>query len=385
VTKYYMAGASKVAMRKYIIPVSNTLTYLFGDHLGSTSLSVDASTGETIETRYKPWGEVRYTTPSKTLPTRYTFTSQYSYMSDEATDLGSAGFGLLFYNARFYDPAIGRFISADSIIPGGVQGLDRYAYVNNSPVNFTDPSGHSASYCNQISSTSGQAACNSATRSQEEKEQEIITLYIIPKLKEFGATLSVEEGTNANWSASNAYYALSAVRTIGGQISETLGNGSSSSEAFKSVYHTGVNFMWMPRTCAINGYTCWGYAGNFSETNNTIQIYEKYTTSNGYTLTSPITPQLFVHELGHALNILSGRRPQNYVHNYNGGILTESRRGFATGYTFGQDNLSSEIFADMFVGWAYSKWRNDPLGPIRNDVMTTNMGEWIVQAQTNGW
>ncbi len=36
----------------------------------------------------------------------------------------------------------GRFTSADTIIPGGVQGYDRYAYVNNSPVNYTDPSGH---------------------------------------------------------------------------------------------------------------------------------------------------------------------------------------------------------------------------------------------------
>ncbi len=31
---------------------------------------------------------------------------------------------------------------ANTIIPGGVQGLDRYAYVNNSPINYTDPSGH---------------------------------------------------------------------------------------------------------------------------------------------------------------------------------------------------------------------------------------------------
>jgi len=43
---------------------------------------------------------------------------------------------------RMDDPALGRFAQADSIIPGGIQGLDRYAYVNNSPVNFTDPSGH---------------------------------------------------------------------------------------------------------------------------------------------------------------------------------------------------------------------------------------------------
>jgi len=46
------------------------------------------------------------------------------------------------YNARWYDPSLGRFAQADSIIPPGVQGLDRYAYVNNSPMNYVDPSGH---------------------------------------------------------------------------------------------------------------------------------------------------------------------------------------------------------------------------------------------------
>jgi hypothetical protein len=48
----------------------------------------------------------------------------------------------MFYNARWYDPALGRFAQADSIIPPGVQGLDRYAYVNNSPMNYVDPTGH---------------------------------------------------------------------------------------------------------------------------------------------------------------------------------------------------------------------------------------------------
>jgi hypothetical protein len=35
-----------------------------------------------------------------------------------------------------------RFIQADTIVPGGVQGLDRYAYSYNNPVKYTDPSGH---------------------------------------------------------------------------------------------------------------------------------------------------------------------------------------------------------------------------------------------------
>jgi RHS repeat-associated protein len=119
-----------------------TLSYMLGDHLGSTSLVTDSNGALVTETKYKAWGEVRYTTPNATLSTRYTFTGQYSYVSDTATDLGNNGFGLMFYNARWYDSTTGRFAQADSIVAGGVQGLDRYAYVNNSPVNFTDPSGH---------------------------------------------------------------------------------------------------------------------------------------------------------------------------------------------------------------------------------------------------
>jgi hypothetical protein len=48
----------------------------------------------------------------------------------------------LFYNARMDDSTLGRFTSADTIIPGGVQGLDRYAYGLNNPSRYTDPTGH---------------------------------------------------------------------------------------------------------------------------------------------------------------------------------------------------------------------------------------------------
>ena len=142
ITKYYFAGTQRIAMRKYTIPENGTLTYLFGDHLGSTSLAVTGS--DVVETRYKPWGEVRFTTEGKSLPTRYTFTGQYSYVSDDATDLGSNGFGLMFYNARFYSPYINHFISPDTIIPDQTspQSWDRYSYVNNNPLRYTDPTGH---------------------------------------------------------------------------------------------------------------------------------------------------------------------------------------------------------------------------------------------------
>ena len=51
----------------------------------------------------------------------------------------------MFYNARWYDPGLGRFAQADTIIPlqtQGVQAWDRYAGMNNNPVRYNDPSGH---------------------------------------------------------------------------------------------------------------------------------------------------------------------------------------------------------------------------------------------------
>jgi RHS repeat-associated protein len=173
VTKYYFGGASVIAVRKYIIPQSQTLNYLLGDHLGSTSIVTDDTGSLIMETRYKPWGEVRYTTPNMTLPTRYTFTGQYSYVNDDATDLGGAGFGLMFYNARWYDPALGRFAQADTIVPGGVQGLDRYAAMNNNPVRYVDPSGHRS--CTTPQANTGDETCfqNIWKEYKKEKQKEL--------------------------------------------------------------------------------------------------------------------------------------------------------------------------------------------------------------------
>jgi RHS repeat-associated protein len=140
VNKYYYAGSQRIAIPQGDdVRKNGTLTFIVGDHLGSTSLVTNASGVVINQTQYKAWGETRYT--SGTEQTKYTYTGQYSYVSD---------FGLHFYNARWYDSSLGRFAQADTIVPSGVQGLDRYAYVNNNPVKYTDPSGHLAcqsSYC----------------------------------------------------------------------------------------------------------------------------------------------------------------------------------------------------------------------------------------------
>jgi RHS repeat-associated protein len=141
VTKYYFAGSQRVAMR-----VGGALTYLFSDHLGSTSLTTNGAGVKTSEIRYTAWGEVRYsTTTSASLPTQYTFTGQFSHMDDPTTQ-PEEGFGLMFYNARWYDPYLNHFTQPDTIVPdqANTQVWDHYAYALNNPLRYNDPSGHKA-------------------------------------------------------------------------------------------------------------------------------------------------------------------------------------------------------------------------------------------------
>ncbi len=127
-SRYYYAGSTRVAMRTG----SSTLNYLLGDHLGSQAITTDSNGNRTGEIRYNPWGTERYS--SGTTPTTYHFTGQR---------LESA-LGLYYYGARWYDPYLNRWIQPDTIIPDpfSSQDWDRYAYVRNNPVRYTDPSGH---------------------------------------------------------------------------------------------------------------------------------------------------------------------------------------------------------------------------------------------------
>ena len=84
VTKYYYHGASRVAMRQ-----GSEVSYLHGDHLGSTSLTTN-STGTLIhEARYLPFGGERWN--SGVGATDFTYTGQRV----------EVGFGLHDYNARY--------------------------------------------------------------------------------------------------------------------------------------------------------------------------------------------------------------------------------------------------------------------------------------------
>jgi RHS repeat-associated protein len=82
---------------------------------------------------YWPYGDNEYSWG--TMPTTYNFTGQ---RLDSVT-------GLHYFNFRYYDPVSGRFTRADTV-QTNAQGMDPYAYVGDSPIGKTDPSGHSGSW-----------------------------------------------------------------------------------------------------------------------------------------------------------------------------------------------------------------------------------------------
>jgi RHS repeat-associated protein len=113
---YYRFNGQVIAQASKANGGSRTLTWLHGDQLGSTSLLTASSglqSGPTQE--FDPWGAVR---SGRLTATALNYTGQK--LDGNVTD--GSGTGLLYYGARYYNPAIGRFVSADSIVPGAAMG-----------------------------------------------------------------------------------------------------------------------------------------------------------------------------------------------------------------------------------------------------------------------
>lgn len=169
---YYYADEQRIAMKN-----NGVVSYLYGDQLGSVSAVAKADGSLLGKTWYYPWGTIRYS--QGTSPTDYGYTGQMQEGD------------IYFYNARYYDPAIGRFLQADTIVPSNfardkdvednlgfvllqtgftstedinslsrwnnhsdkvsqineytgsliTNAFDRYSYVYNNPLNFMDPDG----------------------------------------------------------------------------------------------------------------------------------------------------------------------------------------------------------------------------------------------------
>jgi RHS repeat-associated protein len=132
VTKYYEGGA----FRRTGYASDNGVFYVLQDHLRSTSVLVNQNGTVNSRNYFYPYGGNRNGAFSGLTTKR--FTGQYQESSLPG------GEGLYYYNARWYDARLTRFISADTIVPSPLapQTLNRYAYVSGNPLRYQDPTGH---------------------------------------------------------------------------------------------------------------------------------------------------------------------------------------------------------------------------------------------------
>ena len=115
---------------------TGTALYYHPDHLGSTAFTTDKDGKVTSETHYYPFGLPRLRTDTDASGAEYLHT-------DHELDSES---GLIYSNARYRDPVIGRFVSVDPLFVErpdkcGIQECNLYSYTANNPINRTDPTG----------------------------------------------------------------------------------------------------------------------------------------------------------------------------------------------------------------------------------------------------
>jgi RHS repeat-associated protein len=146
-------GGTSTAVRTYLSAPGGVLLgrdtegereYLATDLLGTPIATLGLAGGVSGEQLRAPYGQPRYSASASGsasnngMHTARGFTGQYE---DRYT---SGSSGLDYFNARYYDPVIGRFTSADTAHPGlgSPLGLDNYTYVGGRVETVTDPSGH---------------------------------------------------------------------------------------------------------------------------------------------------------------------------------------------------------------------------------------------------
>ena len=131
-TRYYTHAGQTIATRVYTSVAPNGITWISSDHQGTAQAAIGNDVNQTTSVRRTlPFGDIRGT--SGTWPA--------------GLDKGIVGgtrdnTGLIHIGARQYDAGLGRFVSVDPLMDlTDPQQMHGYAYANNNPVTFNDPTG----------------------------------------------------------------------------------------------------------------------------------------------------------------------------------------------------------------------------------------------------
>jgi len=124
-TRHYQHAGATIAVRTV-----TGLTWLIPDHHGTNQITIDPTNLDLTRRRTLPFGDTRGTPPT-------------AWPDDKGFVGGTQDpTGLTHIGARHYDPTLGRFISVDPIMdPADPQQMHGYAYANNNPTTWSDPTG----------------------------------------------------------------------------------------------------------------------------------------------------------------------------------------------------------------------------------------------------
>ncbi|MEU3063162.1 polymorphic toxin-type HINT domain-containing protein, partial [Streptomyces subrutilus] len=129
-TRYYAHPAGPMMVKTAKDGVIST-SYLMGDKNGTSSTAVDAATSAITRRKFTPYGDARGPAPT-------VWPGKKGFVGGEIDE----SIGTVHLGAREYDPTTGRFLSVDPVVDyNEPRQMNPYAYANNSPVTYSDPSG----------------------------------------------------------------------------------------------------------------------------------------------------------------------------------------------------------------------------------------------------
>lgn len=286
-------------------------------------------------------------------------------------------------------PYINRFVQPDTIIPNlyNPQDLNRFSYVRNNPIRYTDPSGHETcmddGYCGNPNSAG----------------------YWNKVVKDLSSSYGIT--FSGKWKQKDKLAALTGAAVVAGALAKHT--GMASIDSFSAVFGE----LTFARSTDDPGY--WGLYAN-----STITFYaeaRQWTT-------------LVAHELGHTFNARiandGGVTPyttlaQNGIWTVDGEQFAGNMAGYSapgTGFTCGNIGTqqcfngegspipgnsyfrerplaglsfrhgfgatAGEDFADTFANWATGGFTIDRYGIARSHFMTTNIADWVTSAMGGG-
>lgn len=163
--RHYALAKHPVGVRKSTAGGSGdgALIWVLSDRQDSASVAVNASTGEASRERYLPYGGNRNQAAGAT----WTMPSDRGWLGQ----IQDRDTGLDFLNARYYDPLLVHFISADLVdLKDTPESANAYGYAAGNPIGFYDPNGLWPSFVDRAASAVSGSASSAASWVADHKD-----------------------------------------------------------------------------------------------------------------------------------------------------------------------------------------------------------------------